>query len=329
MRSKFVFGAALAGMALVTAACGSSGSSSDSKAPSAGPASGVATSGSASGAGATSASVSTGGAGSLTIGSADFSENTILAYVYGDALAAKGVKVSYKVNIGERPVYMAALKDGSIDFIPEYSGSILSYLDSGATAKSPTDVAVALRSAASGIGLTELQYAPAQDSDTVTVTKATAAKYHLTTLSSLAAVAAKITFGAPPQFDSRADGIAGLKKTYGITFKKFTPLAASGLITQNALKNGSVQAADIFSTDPSIVTNGFVSLIDDKSNFAAQNIVPLVSTAKVTDTITTACNAVSAKLSTLELAKLVDEVQNQKKDPQAVAKAYDQDNGLI
>jgi osmoprotectant transport system substrate-binding protein len=324
MKSKVLLGAAIAGIALLTAACGSSGSSSTPESTSSAPAaSGGASSGSS------GSSAPTGDPGSLTIGSADFSENTILAYLYGNALAAKGVKVSYKVNIGERAAYMAAMKDGSISFIPEYSGSILPFLDPTATAKSPEDVAAALMTAAAKSNLTELQYAPAQDSDTITVTKATAAKYNLTTMSSLAPVASKLTYGAPPNMQQRPDGIPGFKKVYGITFGRFTPLSASGLITQTALKNGSVDAADIFSTDPSIVTNGFVSLTDDKSVFAAQNIVPLVTTSKVTPTITSVASAIAPKLTTIELAKLVDEVQNQKKDPQAVAKAWDQTNGFL
>src|SRR5262245_54207656 len=87
---------------LALAACGSSGSGGSS-------------SGSAPGPSASAAS----DAGSLTIGSADFTESALLADIYADALAAKGVKVTKKLNIGERSVYVKALQDGSIDFIPE------------------------------------------------------------------------------------------------------------------------------------------------------------------------------------------------------------------
>lgn len=352
MKSKFLLAVAAASTAVLTAACGSSSSSGSSTASStsaAGPS--AATSAAGSSSAATSAASSTGASsgapassssasgssaapaggapGSLVIGSADFSESTILAHVYGNALAAKGVKVSYKDNIGERAAYVAALKDGSINYFPEYSGSILDYFDPKATAKSPADVAAALKPLAAANKLDELNYADAQDADTITVTKATADKYKLTTISSLVPVAGKLTYGAPPNMQTRADGIPGFEKTYGLKFGKFTPLSASGLITQTALKNGSVDAADIFSTDPSIVTNGFVSLKDDKSVFAAQNIVPLVATDKNTAIITQVSNAVSAKLKTLDLAKLVGQVNNDKKDPDAVAKAWDQANGFV
>ena len=45
-----------------------------------------------------------------------------------------------------------------------------------------------------------------------------------------------------------------------------------------ALKNGQVDAANIFSTDPAISANGFVPLEDTKKLFGSQNIVPLVRT---------------------------------------------------
>jgi osmoprotectant transport system substrate-binding protein len=260
-------------------------------------------------------------AGSITVGSADFGEAVVLADIYGDAMSAKGVKVTKRPNIGERSVYITALGDGSIGMVPEYTGSILYYLDTKATAKSPADVLAALKTTAAAKGFVPLDYAAAQDSDTITVTAATAAKYHLKTIGDLASVASKLTFGAPAGFKTRADGIPALKSIYGVTFGTFTPLAASGAVTPNALKNGTVDAADIFSTDGSIAANNFVSLTDDKSMFAAQNIVPLFDKSKLTQTMTDACNAVSAKLDTKTLASLDAQVASGK-DPDSVAKAW-------
>lgn len=265
-------------------------------------------------------------AGSLTVGSADFPENELLADIYGDAMAAKGVQITKKLNIGERPVYLAALKDGSINFIPEYNGSILDYLSPNTTAKTSAAVTAALP-AALGSSLTALKPASAQDSDTITVTQATATKYHLKTIADLAPIASTMVYGAPAGFQTRPDGIPALKSVYGVVFKSFTALKAGGTVTVDALKNGTVDAADIFSTDPSIAANHFVSLADPKSMFAAQNIVPIVATAKLTPTITTTCNAISAKLDTATLAGLVAKVSNgQQAD--AVAKAWLSSVGL-
>ena len=266
------------------------------------------------------------GSGSVVVGSADFPESELLADIYGDALSAKGVSVSKKLDIGERSVYIKALQDGSISFFPEYSGSILAYLDPKATAKSPADVAAALP-AALGASLTPLTYAPAQDSDTITVTQSTASKYNLTSIADLAAVAGKLTLGAPAAFQTRPDGVPSLKSVYGVTFGHFTPTSAGGTVTVNALKSGSIDAADIFSTDPSIAANHFVSLTDPKNMFAAQNIIPIVATSKVTQTIKDASNAVSAKLDTATLASLVAKVSGGEKADD-VAKAWLQSVGL-
>ena len=84
----------------------------------------------------------------IVVGSANFQENVVLANIYAGALKAKGVKVSTKLNIGSRETYIPALKDGSIDLIPEYSGVLLQYFDKNATAVSSDDVYAALQKAA-------------------------------------------------------------------------------------------------------------------------------------------------------------------------------------
>src|SRR5262245_23352455 len=109
------------------AACGTPGSSSDTKA-----ASGTPT--------ASAAAPLPKQPGSVIIGSADFPENQLLADIYADALRAKGIKVSVHPNIGERPAYLAALDQRSIGAVPEYSGAILDWLDKGNPARTPAEV---------------------------------------------------------------------------------------------------------------------------------------------------------------------------------------------
>jgi osmoprotectant transport system substrate-binding protein len=327
MKRTLVLLAALLGLVMTLAACGSSGSSS-TKTTSAGSSSSPAASTSAAAGDAaapTSSATYPAGTGSITIGSADFPENELLADIYGDAMSAKGVKVSKKLNIGERAAYIAALKDGSIDFVPEYSGSILDYLNTSATAKSPQDVYTALEAALSS-DQAVLNASTAQDSDTITVTKATADKYSLKSIGDLKSVASKLTLGAPAGFQTRADGVPALASVYGVTFGTFTPLSAGGTITVTALKNATIDAADIFTTDPSIAANGFISLTDDKNMFAAQQVVPLVNKSKMTQTMANAANAVSAKLDTKTLASLVAQVTGGNAD--AVAKTWLSSVGL-
>jgi osmoprotectant transport system substrate-binding protein len=317
---KRIYLATLAAVsALTLAACGSSGSSADS---------GQTTPPPVTGGGSTPPSTALpSDPGSVTIGSAAFPENELLADIYGDAMSAKGVHVTKKLNIGERPVYLQALQDGSIGAVPEYSGSILYNLQTSADQKTPDDVFAALQQVAASKGFAVTQYAAAQDSDTITVTQQTATKYHLTSIADLKDAASQLTLGAPAQFRTRADGVPALKSVYGVQFGTFTVTEAGGTVTVNALKSGSIDAADIFSTDPSIVQNHFVSLTDPQSMFAAQNVVPLFAQKVLTQPMKDACDAVSAKLDTKTLAQLVAKVAGGE-DADKVAKDWLSQQGL-
>jgi osmoprotectant transport system substrate-binding protein len=173
-----------------------------------------------------------------------------------------------------------------------------------------------------------LNSAAAQDSDSITVTQATATKDHLKTIADLKPYAASMVLGAPPEFKTRSDGIAGLKATYGLTFKSFDPLDESGPITLAALTSGKVQAADVFTTTPQIISDKLVSLGDPKFNFAAQNVIPLVYKPDLTPTITATLNAVSAKLTTAALLQLDVDVITNKEDYTTAAQQWLQSVGL-
>ncbi len=263
----------------------------------------------------------------IVVGSANFQENVVLADIYAEALKAKGVKVTTKLNIGSRETYIPALKDGSIDLIPEYSGVLLQYFDKKATAVSSDEVYSALQKATTA-PLTVLTQSPAEDKDAIVVTKDTAGKYNLKSIADLAAVANKLTLGAPPEFQTRADGIPGLQKTYGVTFKSFKKLDAGGPLTQNALKNGQIDAGDVFTTDPLIAKNQWVALADPKNLYTAQNVVPLINSKKASDTVKSALDAVSAKLTTDDLVQLNEKVALNKQNPVTVAKAWLSTAGL-
>jgi osmoprotectant transport system substrate-binding protein len=263
----------------------------------------------------------------VVVGSANFPESALLAEIYAGALEAKDVKVEKKLNIGAREVYLPALEDGSIDLIPEYTGVLLQYFQKDATEVTSDEVYEALKTAVPA-KLTVLAQSTAEDKDAVVVTKETADKYKLTSIGDLAAVGKEITLGGPSEWKTRPTGVPGLKKVYGIEFASFKSLDAGGPLTVNALKSGTVQAANIFSTDPNIPANGWIALEDPKNLFAAQNVVPLINKAKATPGTTAALDAVSAKLTTPVLAELVKQVVLDKADPETVAEKFLADNGL-
>ena len=238
----------------------------------------------------------------VVIGSANFPESQLLAEIYAQALEAKNVKVERKFDLGSREKYFEGLQDGSIDLVPEYTGVLLQCLDKGAAATDPDEVYAALQKALPK-QLIVLEKAAAEDKDSVVVTKETAQKWNLKSIADLAPHCGEVVLGAAPEFKTRPDGVPGIKDRYNCDFKSFSSLEP-GAITTKALLDGTVQAADIFTTDASIEANGFVVLEDPENNFAAQNVVPLINEKKATTEVTEALNALSAKLDTVSLLDL-------------------------
>jgi osmoprotectant transport system substrate-binding protein len=312
---------AATGLAATAAAgCSSSGSSSgaSSSSPSA----------SSSSSGASNPLAPKGASGSVVVGSANFPESELIAEIYILALQGEGVKVTPKLSIGAREVYYPQIKSGAISIIPEYNGTLLTVaVNPKATAKTTSAVDAALAADLPST-LEVLSPAPAQDSDSVTVTAATAAKYHLKSIGDLKPYASQLAFGGPPEFKTRSDGIAGLQANYGLTFKSFVPLDESGPITLAALTDGKVGAADVFTTTPQIITDKLVTLTDPKNNFAAQNVIPLVYKPALTPTISSTLNAISAKLTTSALLQMDNAIITDKANYSTVAAAFLQAEGL-
>ncbi|MGW0994010.1 ABC transporter substrate-binding protein [Streptomyces sp. NPDC002520] len=266
----------------------------------------------------------------IVVGSNNFAESILLADIYGEALKAKGIKVEYKPNIGSRETTYGLLKNGSISVLPEYNGALLAYLDPKATPKTAEATTSAIQAKLDS-KLTLLDPSPAEDKDSVTLNAATAKKYGLTEKSSIADlkdVAKDLVFGASPEFQTRHQGLLGLKDVYGLQFKSFKALDAGGPLTQTALTKNAVQAADIFSTDPVVAKEKFVVLQDPEALFGLENVQPLVNKSALPRKGVDALNAVSAKLDTATLRDLDTQVQSQNKDPLDVAKAWLKSAGL-
>jgi osmoprotectant transport system substrate-binding protein len=268
---------------------------------------------------------------SIIVGSGDFPESKIIAEIYAQSLEANGFTVSRQLGIGSRETYIPALKDHSIDLVPDYTGNLLQYFDPKTSVTTPEAVELALIHLLPG-DLSMLTPSPASDTDTVAVSQATAQRWNLTTIADLAPHSAEVKFGAPSEFQSRTEGLPGLKAKYGldITPDNFVAISdGGGPATVRALTDGTVTAADIFSTSPAIPQNKLVVLEDPKNNFLAANVVPLVSSQKKSDQLKTVLDAVSAKLTTAGLIDLNTAVSgNSGVDPDQAARKWVRDNGF-
>jgi osmoprotectant transport system substrate-binding protein len=263
----------------------------------------------------------------VVVGSANFSENVLLAEIYAQALEAQGVKVTRKLNVGTREELIPQLKQGKIDLTPEYSGALLTYLD---PKTKDTTSAEVYRDLATRMpkGLEVLEQSKAEDKDAIVVTEATADKYNLFSIGDLKAVAGNLTLGGPVEWVDRPTGLKGLKRVYGLQFKKYDVLDAGGSKTIAALKSGKVDVADVFTTDPNIRVEKWVVLPDPNDLYAAQNVLPLIRKDKASNLVQNTLYDVSTKLTTDNLISMMVQVTMKEQDPAKVAGDFLTSNGL-
>lgn len=241
--------------------------------------------------------------GEVVVGSADFTENKILAEIYAGALKTAGVKTTVKSGIGARELVVKALQDKSLGVVPEYTGNLLNYFDKTNATTTSEDVYTALKSKTPS-GLSVLDKSAAEDKDVLVVTKATSEAG----VKSVEDLASKPDFvlGAAGEWAQRWE--AKINEVYGVKFKEIKTTDAGGPVTVDALKAGTVQVANLYTTSADIKANDFVELADPKNLYPAQNVVPLFRSDALDDKGKAALNKVSAALTTEKLAELVKRV---------------------
>ncbi|HEV2967833.1 MAG TPA: ABC transporter substrate-binding protein [Candidatus Dormibacteraeota bacterium] len=293
-RGAYLLVAALAALATVAAACGSTNTPA--------PAS----------------------KGTLTVAGFNFPESSILANLYGEALAHDGYTVNYKLNLGTRKVIAPALQSGQIDLYPGYAASELEYYNNsaGEATADPAATTAKLNTYLSKINAIALTPSAAFDGNAYAVTKATATKYNLTKLSDLTPIAGQLVFGAGPECPTYKFCLPGLMSVYGLHFKQTLTLDTDGPATRAAFKNGSIQVGLVFSSDADLNALGLVVLQDDMHMIAADNVVPVIRTAVDTDEVKNVLNKVDAGLTTADLVTMNSQVELLHQDADAVATAY-------
>ena len=279
MKRTMITMAAVAASALALAACGSAESVG----------------------GNTSTGSSENGSTTLVVGSQDYYSNEIIAEAYAQALEGAGFAVDRQMRIGQREVYMPEIEAGSIDVFPEYTGNLLQYLDQNATARSSQEVYDALATALP-MGLRALDQSPATDQDSYVVTSTFAAEHSVTSIGDLAG-AGPLVLGGNSELETRPYGPTGLSDLYGVSVD-FTPIEDSGgPLTVKALKDGDIQLANIYSSDPALAEGTLTVLEDPDGLFLASHVVPLAS-SRVNDDAAAVINRVSAAMDAEDLVEM-------------------------
>lgn len=271
----------------------------------------------------------------IVVGSKDHPESIIIAKLYGEALAARGYEVEYRHTLTPTDILSPTTDISGIDLFPEYTGALvgLRAASSSAELSAPplADDAVAQPSGSSAPrGPAVMAMAPATHSEGLAVTRATADALGVTTISELAAHAPDLVLGAPSDCAERTPCLPGLTDVYGLAFASVEPIDAVGLRYQ-ALVDGEIGVAVVETTDAQISAHDLVVLGDDRALYPAYNVIPVVDQAFLDEApadFETVINAVSARLTTSDLAELNAQVVIELRDPTDVAIAWLREHGL-
>jgi osmoprotectant transport system substrate-binding protein len=314
------FGALAAACAasLALAACGSSSNSSSSGSTTTAT---TASTPAASGPGV--------GKPAVTIGDKNFSEEYILGQLYTQALQAKGYTIKLHENIGSSEIIWKAFTSGSIDFYPEYTGTLLSAV-AGQT-KEPASAAAAYAQAKEYVekyGGTLLDYTPFYDSDALATLPSYASAHNLVSIADLKPLGKSLTLGGPPEFATRFQGLLGLKQLYGVV-PTFKPIAIE--LSYKALESKQVGVQLVFSTDGQLLGGKFKVLTDPKHVFGFQNVAPVVKQSVLTaegPAFAKTINQVSSLLTIPAIQQMNSAVSIDKQSPASVAHSFLAANGL-
>jgi osmoprotectant transport system substrate-binding protein len=266
----------------------------------------------------------------ITIGTKDFTEQYILGELYRQALAAKGFKVRLKSDIGSSEIVDRALTAGSLDVYPEYTGVLLSEI--AGRHREPRSAAEAYRAAKAfeqKRGFTLTARTPFSDSNALAATPAYARRNRLRTIGDLDNVPGGAVVGAPPEFRTRFEGLAGLRRVYGLMNVRVKPFRIGDQYA--ALDKGRVGVAAVFTTDGQLVSRRYTILRDPRRLFAFQNVAPVVRLSLLNrfPEIGRVLDSVSRKLTTGAMREMNAAAVQRGEKPAAVAARFLRQNGLV
>jgi osmoprotectant transport system substrate-binding protein len=269
----------------------------------------------------------------ITVASFDFAESRMLAEIYAQALEAAGYEVDRALDLGPRELVAPALVGGLVEFVPEYAGSALRFIRQGAATSSEDAERTRdlLAQALADDPVVVLEPSPAESSNAFVVTRETAEGAGLRTISDLREIAGELTFGGPPECSTRELCLVGLEDLYGVSFGNVVALDTGGPMTRQALRDGGVDVALLFSSDPSLIERDFVELVDDLGLQPAENITPIVRsevTERWGDDLVETIDGVSARLTEVEL-RVLNGLVDDGVDVASVARGWLQQQDLV
>jgi osmoprotectant transport system substrate-binding protein len=269
----------------------------------------------------------------VVVASFDFPESELLAAIYALALMQAGIPARLQLGLGPRELVQPALAGGVADVVPEYLGAALASLEPAAAAagSGPASVRHGLARALARWDVQVLQPAAAQNQDGLAVTRATAGRLRLRTVSDLVPLAPSMVLAGAPECPQRLPCLAGLRRVYGLEFARFMPLATEH-DRIDALRQGAADAVVTGTASGHLAAGGLVLLADDRQLQPPGNIVPVVhasAVARYQARLAGALDAVSARLTTSDLIVLNQRITVPGTTVLAEARAWLEHQGIL
>lgn len=257
----------------------------------------------------------------IRVGSKDFTEQEILCYMTSQAIENNtDIDVENECNLGGAQVVFSALINDNIDLYIDYAGTdytdILKHKPISDVDKVYKTIKKEMKEKYDIEVLNQMAF---NNTYALAVTKETAQKYNLATISDLTRVSNDLIIAPTLEFINREDGLPGLEKEYGLSFKDTIGIDGSPRYT--ALQNNNAQVIDAFTTDGLLKKFNLVVLEDDKNFFPPYYAIPLVrsDTLKEYPEIEKVLNALGPYLTDEVMQDLNYQVDELGKSPEKVA----------
>jgi len=243
----------------------------------------------------------------IIVGAKNFSESDLLAEIVAQQIERRAhVPVERRLHLGGTFVCHQAITSGSIDIYVEYTGTAFTAILKQTPVADADSVYRFV--AAEYPRRFQLRWTSPfgfENTFAILVRRADAARYHLSRISDLAAVAPRWKAGFGYEFLERADGFAGLAQRYGLRFAA-PPTSMDLGLTYRALADGRVDVIAGNSTDGQIAALDLVELRDDRGYFPPYQAAPVVRAAVIANhpAVAGALAELGGKISEAEMRRL-------------------------
>ncbi|MDD1504338.1 ABC transporter permease/substrate-binding protein [Lysinibacillus sp. CNPSo 3705] len=241
------------------------------------------------------------------------------------------LKVQLKPGLGKTSFVFNALKSGSIDIYPEFTGTAISeFLKEEAINNNQEDVYhQAKEGMMNKFGMVMLSPMNYNNTYALAVSKQMADTYDLQTISDIKPIQEKIKAGFTLEFNDREDGYLGIQKRYGMTLSNITTMEPK--LRYQAIESGNIDLLDAYSTDSEIRQYHLQVLADDQQLFPPYQGAPLLrkETLEKYPEIETALNKLSNQITDDEMREMNYRVNVKGQNIEEVARDYLTKAGLL